>query len=161
MDPSDCASSFTVPPGYIDDRRLEAQSAIVNLPLAYTAVTGTSINSVSTSASATSLATSSATATQSGDSSDVLKVGLSAGLGVGIPLLLALAISLFFLHRSNKQLNGLNKQQRMMGPHTGSEGGYNEVNEHPSVLGYNNGMTGRNKPAEMDSSQVHEAPMGR
>lgn len=88
---TNCDNGFTVPAGYIDDRRNIGENGNVIYAKG---------NESDGSAGAST-----------GDGA-TLRAGLGAGLGVGLPLLLALAVSLWYLRRARQELKQLRSPER-------------------------------------------------
>lgn len=161
QDPSNCKNHFSVPSGFVDDRRVDAQSAFLNLPSACSTVsvassrtqTASSTNGLATGTgdlqrtTATVIQSSTsgavASATSGSSSSAAMTAGLGAGLGVGIPLLIALLTSLFFLARAEKQIkqlqtlqSGTGKESETMPPNKQHDYHQNPQHELKSPLTY-------------------------
>ena len=108
LDPSNCTNSFSIPSGYLDDNRDTTLSAIVALPAPYTSSSlGTDPATVTKTVLATVTASTSAMSSPSFKNDNATTIGLGTGLGVGLPLLLALCVSLWFLHRAQKRIKVL------------------------------------------------------
>lgn len=130
MNSSDCTNSFSLPWGYVDDKR----NSSVNNILAdgptthkgvYAAATETVVVTVTMGpgpafTSTTEAAGANATPTCSPSSSSTIAAGLGAGLGVGIPLLIALSTALIFLRKTRRE-NAELRQHAQISPPLGPE----------------------------------------
>ena len=159
QDPSDCSNNFTIPPGYINDKRPATQSGFLALPSVYTAaaqatetvtktVTGTHADTGTATSSCNNTAVANGTLTCGKDNSTT--VGLAAGLGAGIPLLVLLVASLMILFRERKHVKRLQQQLRHgangAGPHYEKDG---------RTIVKNSGLL-----TEVQGRQIYEAPFG-
>ena len=142
QDVSSCSNSFTVPKGYIDDRREGSHSVYSNIPTAVAAsfapsAAATTV-SITVTASTASL-TSTISNTGTTQSCSETTVGLRAGLGVGIPLLLAVVVSQVLLWRANKKVQHLRRTDQ---------------HQHQPLRE----LGADRYHAEIDGRNIHEAP---
>jgi len=142
QDPSDCTTNFTLPWGYIDDRRAVSVSAIEAIPSVYSAETRSVTVTATVTTSVYTVSGSSTSSSASSGSDKSTTVGLGVGLGVGLALLAMLIPSLFLLYRAHKKIKALRDGYQMTG-------GEMESQPRPNNWQPNH---------EADSADVYEAP---